>query len=223
MHVSKSSLALITSWYPWSFDLQNMGSIIMHTVSWYRSFSRRRYRRNNVWWWWGPSGQRCQLVWWKFGGARHHGIRSSYPNREWEVLDGAREARVETWTETGNELNEIPTMAVKLSCIYNVSTHFLLLIGLQGKNCRHKRGNSAQEKGRKTSWWHNLCSQILVAITFQVAIPYCKSCHIAPEILIQVLAIKTFHDAYPRLSRRNWKMKQKWKTIVLLIGGKAAF
>lgn len=106
-----------------------------------------------------------------------------------------------------------------LQCI----THFLLLIGLQGENCRHKRGNSAQEKGRKTSWWHNLCSQILVAITFQVAIPYCKSCHIAPEILIQVLAIKTFHDAYPRLSRRNWKMKQKWKTIVLLIGGKAVF
>ena len=64
-------------------------------------------------------------------------------------------------------MNDVPT---------RVDTLFVLVWkkGLQGEDSRHKRGDNEEEKSWEATWRHHLCSQRMVAVSLQMALPYCQ-------------------------------------------------
>lgn len=47
-------------------------------------------------------------------------------------------------------------------------------LGLQGEDCRHTRRDSTKEARREAPGGHHLPTEGMVAISFKMAIPYCK-------------------------------------------------
>lgn len=81
--------------------------------------------------------------------------------------------------ELKHELKQVIDEVIVCNVHYGISLlppeqYSVYMIGLQGENCRHKRGNFTQEKSRKASWRHYLCFKSMVAITFEVAVPHRK-------------------------------------------------
>ena len=105
-------------------------------------------------------------------------------------------------------MNDVPT---------RVDTLFVLVWkkGLQGEDSRHKRGDTKEETSWEITRRYHFCSQSMVAISFQMALPYCELSLSLSLIFFHLVKIRsnnsevmTIFDFVRRKIRRGWCRRQ---------------